>query len=55
MCEIFRKKTENEKETISGVRDDEIRKNGMGMPAAADQAQDTKFMAYREAAHKVYQ
>lgn len=49
------KEAEDEEKSITGVRYDEIRENGMGVPAAAYQAQDTEVMAHRGAIYKVYQ
>ena len=34
MSKVLRKNTENEKDTILGIRNDRIWKNGMGMPTA---------------------
>ena len=41
---ILSKDAENEKEAISGIRNDEVGKDGVGMPAGADKTQDADFM-----------
>lgn len=41
---IFSKDAENEEEAIPGIRNDEIRKDGVGMPAGADKTQDADFV-----------
>lgn len=38
------KDAENEEQAIPGIRNDEVRKDGVGMPAGADKTQDTDFM-----------
>jgi len=42
MPEILSQNPKDEKEAIGGVRDDEVRKDGMGMAAGTDKAQDTE-------------
>ena len=43
--ESFRQDTEDKKEAITGIGDDHIREDGMGMPAAyADQPEDRDFL-----------
>lgn len=51
--EILRQDAENEKQAIAGIRNDEIRNNGMGMAAGADEPQDAEVMANRGAAYEV--
>ena len=43
--ESFRQDTEDKKEAITGIGDDHIREDGMGVPAAfADQPEDRDFL-----------
>lgn len=51
--EILRQDAEDEEQAIAGIRDDEIRNNGMGMAAGADEPQDAEAMADRGAAYEV--
>ena len=53
--EILRKNPEDKKETVGGVRDDEVRKDGMGMAAGTDKAQNAEAVADRGATHEVHQ
>lgn len=41
---VLRKNTEDKEQSVSGVRDDKIRKDGMCMPTRADKAHDTELM-----------
>ncbi len=41
---VLRKNTEDKEQSVSGVRDDKIRKDGMCMPTGADKAHDTELM-----------
>lgn len=43
---MFREDTEDKEQPVSGIRDDEIREDGMCMPAGADKAEDAEFMAH---------
>ena len=43
MQETLGQDPEDKEETIAGIRDDEVRKDGMGMSAGTDQAQDTEI------------
>jgi hypothetical protein len=51
--EILRKNPEDEKETIGGVGDDEVREDGMCMAAGTDKAQDAEAVADRVSMNKV--
>ncbi len=52
--ESFRKDTEDKEKAIAKVRDNQIRKDGMGMPTAfADQPEDGHFRSNRGAMDKV--
>lgn len=42
---VLGKNTEDKEQTVSGVRDDKIRKDGMSMSTGADKAHDTELMA----------
>ena len=52
--EILRQDTEEEEQTVTGVGDDEIREDGMGMAAGTDEAHDAEAVADRCAAHEVH-
>ena len=51
---VFRENTQDEKQAVTGVRNDEIRKDSMGMAAGADDTQDADLMTYRPAIYKVH-
>lgn len=51
--EILRKNPEDKKETVGGVRDDEVREDGMGMAAGTGKAQDAEAVADRTPLNKV--
>lgn len=53
MQEILCKDPEDEKEAIGGVRDDEVREDGMGMAAGTDKAQDAETVADRVSLNKI--
>ena len=54
MHEIFTKDAENKEQTVGTVRDDEIRKDGMGRATAvADTAKDGNFMPDRFSTNEV--
>ncbi len=53
--EILRQEAENEEKTVGGIRDDEVRKNGMGMAAGTNEAKDTEAVPYRPASHEINQ
>ncbi len=53
--EIFRQDAEDEEKAVGGIRDDEVRKNGMGMPAGTAKAQDTEAVPDRYSAHEINQ
>lgn len=41
---VLSKNTKDKEQSVSGVRDDKIRKDGMRMPTGADKAHDTELM-----------
>ena len=51
--EILRKNPEDKKETVGGVRDDEVWEDGMGMAAGTGKAQDAEAVADRAPLNKV--
>ena len=53
--EILRQNAEEEEEAIAGVRDDEVREDGMGMAAGTDQAQDAEAVSDGDAAYEIDQ
>ncbi len=53
MQEILCKDPEDEKEAIVGIRDDEVREDGMGMAAGTAKAQDAEAVADRVSLNKV--
>ena len=53
--EILRQDTEHEEQAIAGVRDDEVREDGMGMAAGTDQAQDAEAVTDRGTAYEINQ
>jgi len=53
--EIFRQDTEDKEKAVGGIRDDEIRKDGMGMAAGTDKAQDTEAVPDRLSANEISQ
>ena len=53
--EIFGQDTEDEEQAAAGVRDDEVREDGMGMAAGTDEAHDAEAVADRCAANEVHQ
>ena len=56
MHEIFPENTQDEEQTVGTVRDDEIRKDGMGRATAvAGAAKDSDIMPYTFSADKVDQ
>lgn len=52
-CKVFCKDTEDKEKPVTGIRNDEIRKDSMCMPAGADKAKNTEIMADRLPADKV--
>ena len=56
MHEVFTQNTQDEEQTVGTVRDDEIRKNGMGRATAvAVAAKDSDLMPYTFSTDKVDQ
>ncbi len=53
--EIFCQDAEDEEKAVGGIRDDEVRKNGMGMAAGTNEAKDTEAVPDRSAAHEIGQ
>ncbi len=53
--EIFCQDAEDEEKAVGGIRDDEVRKNGMGMAAGTNEAEDTEAVPYRPASHEINQ
>lgn len=53
--EILRQNAEDEEKAIGGIRDDEIRKDGMGMAAGTNKAQNTETVADRFATYEINQ
>ena len=53
--EILREDAEEEEQAISGVRDDEVREDGMGMAAGTDEAHDAEAVADWGATYEVHQ
>ena len=53
--EILREDAEDEEQAIAGVRDDEVREDGMGMAAGTDEAHDAEAVADRDTTYKVDQ
>ncbi|HBA49024.1 MAG TPA: hypothetical protein DCZ91_14745 [Lachnospiraceae bacterium] len=53
--EILRQDTEEEEQTVTGVGDDEIREDGVGMAAGADETHDAEAVPDRDAVHEVHQ
>ena len=53
--EILRQDTQEKEQAIAGVGDDEVRKDGMGMAAGTDKAQNAEAVADRGATHEVHQ
>ena len=53
--EILREDAEEEEQAISGVRDDEVREDGMGMAAGADEAYDAEAVSDSPSTHEVHQ
>ena len=52
--EVFTEKTEKKEQAVTGVRDNDIRKDGVGMPAAVtEDPEDTNIRLYRSAGYKV--
>lgn len=52
---ILRQNPKDEKESITGVGDDEIRKDGMCVSAGTGKPQDTEAVAYRITANEIDQ
>lgn len=50
MC---RKDAEDKEKTVPGIRDDEIRKDGVGSAAVTDKAQDEHLTFYRPAIYEI--
>ena len=50
--EILRQDVEEEEQAISGGRDDEVREDGMGMAAGADEAHDAEAVSDSPSAHE---
>lgn len=53
--EILCKDAEDEEKTVGGIRDDEIREDGMGMTAGTDKAQDAEAVPDVSASHEINQ
>ncbi len=53
--EILRQDTQEKEQAIAGVGNDEVWKDGMGMVAGTDKAQNAEAMADRGATHEVHQ
>ena len=53
--EILGEDAEDEEQAIAGVRDDEVREDGMGMAAGTDEAHDAEAVADRDTTYKVDQ
>ena len=53
--EILREDAEDEEQAIAGVRDDEVREDGMGMAAGTDEAHDAEAVADRGTVYEVHQ
>lgn len=53
--EILRQDAEDEEKTVGGIRDDEVREDGMGMTAGTDKAQDAEAVADGFAACEINQ
>lgn len=53
--EILRQDAEDEKKAIGGIGDDKIWKDGMGMAAGTDKAQDTEAVPDRLSANEINQ
>ena len=51
--EVFTEQTEEKEQAVTGVRDNDIRKDGMGMPAA--NPEDTNIRFHRLAGYKVHE
>lgn len=53
--EILRQDTEDEEQAITGVGNDKVGENGMGMAAGADQAEDAEIVADNGTVYKIGQ
>jgi len=53
MAEILRQDAEDEKKAIGGIRNDEVREDGMGVSAGTDKAQDTEAVPDRFACYEI--
>lgn len=51
--EILGQDTEDKEQAIAGIRDDEVREDGMGMAAGTGQTQDAEAVAYGEAVYEI--
>ena len=55
MPEILCQDPEDEKEAMGRVRDDKVWKDGMGMSAGTNEAQDTETVPYRLSSYEIDQ
>ncbi len=55
MQEILRQDTQEEEQAVAGVRDDEVREDGMGMATGTDEAHDAEAVADWGTAYEVHQ
>ncbi len=53
--EILRKDAEDEEKAVGGIREEEVREDGMGMAAGTDKAQDAEAVPDRPASHEINQ
>ncbi len=53
--EILRQDAEDEEKAVGGIRDDEVREDGMGMAAGTGKAQDAETVPDRPAAYEINQ
>ena len=53
--EILCQDTEDEEQAVAGIGDDEIREDGMGMAAGADEAKDAEAVSDRGAIYEIHQ
>ena len=53
--EVLSQDTEDEEQAVTGVRDDKVREDGVGMAAGTGQAQDGEAVADRSTAYEINQ
>jgi len=53
--EILRQDAEDEEKAVGGIRDDEVREDGMGMATGTVKAQDTEAVPDRLPSHEINQ